>query len=206
VWKPGDCVALRGIYRERVWSAQPGIVVKDSPEEVALAISPGVECMVPRGYSKGKKGDWRRWDYKKEKWDLESFIWHTNRFLVLLEPQKYYATFYIWKADTGEFQCYYINFQLPFRRSHCGFDTLDLELDIVIDPECQWRWKDEEDYQKGIDCGIILKEWTEEIESAKKEIFEKLAKRKYPLDNAWLDWKPDCTWPLPRLPVDWEKV
>ena len=44
IWKPGDIVAMRGIYDQRVWSAQPAIIIKDSPEEVIFAILPGAEC------------------------------------------------------------------------------------------------------------------------------------------------------------------
>jgi hypothetical protein len=204
--KAGEVVALRGIYNQRVWSAQPAIVVKDSPEEAALAILPGTECMVPKGYSNGKQGSWRRWDYKKREWELESFIWHSNRLLVLLEPEKFYATIYFWREDTNQFLCYYINFQLPFWRSPCGFDTLDLELDIIIDPERNWRWKDEDDYQKAIDGGIILKKWSNEINLAKLDIFEKMKKQKYPLDGKWLNWKPDTKWATPKLPANWNKV
>jgi protein associated with RNAse G/E len=205
-WKHGDLVAMRGIYNQRVWSALPAIIVIDSPEEVAFAILPGAECMVPKGYSKGKHGNWRRWDFKEKEWELEQFIWHTNRLLVLLKPQEYYATMHFWQENTEQFLCYYINFQLPFSRSECGFDSLDLELDIVIDPEHRWCWKDEEDYQHGIDSGIILKEWAAEIELSKPHIFEKMEKQIYPLDGKWLDWKPDSNWTAPKLPANWDKV
>ena len=206
IWKPGDIVAMRGIYDQRVWSAQPAIIIKDSPEEVIFAILPGAECMVPKGYSNGKHGNWRRWDFKDKEWELENFVWHTNRLLVLLEPQKYYATIYFWQEGTNQFLCYYINFQLPFSRSECGFDTLDLELDIIVEPEYKWRWKDEDDYQKGIDSGIILKEWTKEIELAKLDVFEKIENQKYPLNGKWLNWKPDNNWGAPKLPANWDKI
>ena len=206
VWKPGDIVAMRGIYDQRVWSAQPTIIIKDSPEEVILAILPGAECMVPKGYSNGKQGNWRRWDFKDKEWELENFVWHTNRLLVLLEPQKFYATIYFWQESTNQFLCYYINFQLPFSRSECGFDTLDLELDIIVEPEYKWRWKDEDDYQKGIDSGIILKEWTKEIELAKLDVFEKIENKNYPLNGKWLNWKPDNNWNAPKLPANWDRI
>jgi protein associated with RNAse G/E len=209
-WKPGDAVLLRGIYNQRVWIVQSAIVVKDTEDEVALAILPGAECMMPEGYINGKHGEpreWDRWgDYKKNNRDMQKFIWHTNRMLVLLEPQKYYATLYFWQEDTNQFLCYYINFQLPFWRSEYGFDSLDLELDIVIDPEHNWRWKDTDDYQKGIESGVIRQEWSDEIELAKLDVFEKMEKQKYPLDGRWLNWKPEINWVIPKLPTNWDKI
>lgn len=38
---------------------------------------------------------------------------------------------------------------MPYRRSHCGFDTFDLDLDIVINPQHEWHWKGVDDYQQG---------------------------------------------------------
>ena len=166
--------------------------------------------MMPEGYINGKHGErreWDRWgDYKKNNPDMQKFTWHTNRLLVLMEPQKYYATIYFWQENTDQFLCYYINFQLPFWRSECGFDTLDLELDIVINPERKWHWKDEEDYQKGIDSGILLKQWTDGIEIAKPNVLERIKKQKYPIDGKWLNWHPDPNWSAPKLPENWNEV
>ncbi len=210
MWKPGDSVALRGIYNQRVWIVQSTLVVEDSEEETVLAILPGAECMMPEGYVNGKHGEkhsWDRWgDYKSDNHHMTKFLWHTNRLLVLLEPDKYYATIYFWENNTDQFLCYYVNFQLPFQRSECGFDTLDLELDIVIEPSYEWQWKDLEEYEDGVNRGVLLKEWNEKIDNAKKEIFERIEQRQYPLDDSWLNWRPDPNWSAPKLPANWDKV
>ncbi len=209
-WQAGDVAALRGIYNQRAWYVQSAIVVHDKPEEVALAILPGAECAAPEGYINGKHGpagQWDRWgEYAKGSWNMQPYTWHTNRLLILLQPEKYYASYYFWRAADNRFIGYYVNFQLPFCRSEIGFDSFDLELDIVIEPTYEWHWKDMEDYQRGIERGILRKEWTEEIDLAKQEIFEKLEKRTYPFDVAWLDWVPDPAWAPPTLPSNWDKI
>ena len=209
-WKPGDAVALRGIYNDRFSYIQSAVVVQDGPEEVALAILPGAECFAPEGYINGRhgpSGQWDRWgEYAKKIWKMQRYTWHTNRLLILLQPEKYYASYYFWQDDGNQFLCYYINFQLPFRRNKIGFDTFDLELDIVIEPTYEWCWKDMDDYQRGIERGIILSEWTEEIDAAKQEIFDRLEKRQYPYDGAWLNWMPDPNRSPPKLPENWDKV
>ncbi|MEO8354889.1 MAG: DUF402 domain-containing protein [Chloroflexota bacterium] len=90
--------------------------------------------------------------------------------MLLFEPQKYYSMILFWAHQSNEFLCHYINFQLPFRRSHYGVDTLDLDLDLIINPDFSHEWKDVEDYQKAIDHEIILPEWTREIDAAGKDI------------------------------------
>jgi protein associated with RNAse G/E len=206
MWKPDDIVAWRGIYRNRVWNALTMIVVKDSPEEMVLALLPAAECIMPEGYVDGKDSHKRRWNFKNKDWEKQVYLWRDNRLLLLIEPQKYYSTIYFWNGDSNEFLCYYINFQLPFQRSHCGIDTLDLDLDLVVNPDFSYEWKDIEDYQKAIEKEIILPEWTREIDLAKNEILDKLEKRTYPFDGSWLKWMPDPNWSPPKLPKNWDKI
>jgi predicted RNA-binding protein associated with RNAse of E/G family len=126
--------------------------------------------------------------------------------LLFLEPEKYYSIMHFWDHASNEFLCYYINFQLPFQRSAYGVDTLDLDLDIVINPDLSFEWKDEDDYQKAIDHGVIFPEWVAGIEDAKKDVFDRLKKRGYPFDGSWLNWMPDSNWSPPKLPVNWNKI
>jgi hypothetical protein len=209
-WVSGDTVALRGIYNNRVWYMQSALVVLDSPEEIALVVLPGAECSAPTEYIHGKhgaSGQYDRWgNYLGDRWNMENYLWRTNRLLILLEPEKYYARMLFWEHNSGIFICYYINFQLPFRRSRIGFDTLDLELDIIVEPDHQWYWKDVENYQRGIDCGVIRREWSEQIEITEKEIFKTLENRSYPFDGSWLDWKPNPTWQPPIAIENWDKI
>ena len=206
MWNPGDVVAWRGIFNGRVWHVQPTIMVKDSPEEIVLTLLPGTECIADENYPKGKKHGKRRWEFKDNDWKLEKYTWRTNRLLLLFEPERYYSTIYFWNNTSHGFLCYYINFQVPFRRSQYGVDTLDLDLDLVINPDFSFEWKDEDDYRRAIEHKAISPEWIQGVEGAKQEIFERLEKRQYPLDGAWLNWLPDPNWLPPKLPENWDKV
>jgi protein associated with RNAse G/E len=181
-------------------------VIKDTVQELVLALIPGTSCMVEENYARGIRNGKRRWDFKEENWRLAEFTWHTHRLLMILEAEKYYSTNLFWNYERNEFAGYYINFQLPFKRNNCSIDTLDLDLDIDINPDLSFEWKDLEDYQKGIETGIILPEWVDEIEVAKTEILERLEKRLYPYDGAWLGWTPDPGWLAPTLPENWDKI
>ena len=205
-WKYGDIVVVRGIFNSSICHAQSAIIVKDTPEEIALSLLPGSECIDLEGYLNGKQNSKRRWDFKDKPFELEKYIWHTNRLLLLIEPENYYSTIYFWHNDTNQFLCYYINFQTPFKRSHVGFDTLDLELDMIINPDNDWKIKDVDDYKKGIANGTILYEWIQEIETAKTKVLAKLAHKQYPFDSSWVNWRPDPSWSAPKLPENWDKV
>ena len=45
-WSPGDAVALREIWRGRVWEARPAIVVRDDPELRMFYVAPGNRSQV----------------------------------------------------------------------------------------------------------------------------------------------------------------
>jgi protein associated with RNAse G/E len=206
MWNPGEVITWRGIFRNRVWHAQPTLVVNDTPEEIALTLLPGTECMAPEGYSLGKNSYKRRWNFKEKAWESETYFWRRNRLLLLMQPEKYYSTIFFWNHERNEFLCYYINFQLPFRRNHSAVDTLDLDLDLIINPDFSYEWKDVDDYQKAIEKEIIFPEWIEGIEVAKEDVFEKLEARRYPFNGSWLDWTPDPGWSPPTLPENWDKI
>ena len=207
----GETCVLRGIVNHQVWLAQSVIAVKDCPSESVLLLLPGAECAFPEGYWRWRKNkDYShgtRWqEAKKDPIALRKFSWQTNRFLLFLEPEKYYSCALIWDHASDRFNCYYINFQLPFRRSPCGFDTLDLDLDIVVDPQYHWKWKDEEEYQEGIREGGIRDEWVQGIERSMAEVFERIARRDDPINGTWLDWRPEPGWVPPSLPAGWQVV
>ncbi len=134
LWNKGDNVLLRGVYNHRPAYAQSLRVVKDTPKETALLIWPGAECAAPAGYIHLGHAAWDRWaETLTNTWQLEKYLWRANRFLVLLEPEKFYSTIYTWNAASNRFVGYYINFQIPFRRTPLGFDTFDLDLDLLIE-------------------------------------------------------------------------
>ena len=205
---PGETCVMRGIFRNKVWLAQSVIVVKDGPAETVLLLMPGAQCAYPAGYAHWRVHDQSgptRWQEAfSDPLILKELPWETNRILIFLEPEKYYSFFLFWNHATNEFVFYYVNFQLPFRRSHCGFDTLDLDLDIVIQPDHQWKWKDVDEYHAGIQEGGIKEEWVSGIEASQSEVFDRIAHHAYPLDGSWLSWRPDSAWMPPLLPANWD--
>jgi predicted RNA-binding protein associated with RNAse of E/G family len=209
-WHYGDTVAIRAMINGKLWLAQSTVVVKDTHQETVLLLAPGAQCAYPSGYWQWKlkaNPSGSRWaDVKSMAWTLRRFEWRSKRMLIVMEPDKVYATCLIWDGASDRFLGYYINFQTPFQRSACGFNTLDLELDIVIEPDFRWSYKDEEAYQAGLREGCIAPEWHLAIESAKPEILARINERLYPLDGTWLDWRPDSTWAPSRLPEGWERT
>jgi len=210
MFSPGTTIALRGVYENQVTYAQACIVVLDTPGETVLALLPGAECALPQWYRRNPGVDpspetrWRATIAGHH--DLARARWQTNRFLMLLRPDTYYSVYLIWDDSTQQFHCYYVNFQLPYVRTHCGLDTFDLELDLVILPDRRHKWKDVEDYETGVRMGVIRQPWVDAINEAKSAVLSDAEAGLYPFDMSWRDWVPDAGWEPPDFPDGWDGI
>jgi hypothetical protein len=204
----GDHTTIHAFIQDRLWMVQSVIVVQDTPNETWLLLEVGAECLYPSGYWRWKRGNTlqgSRWDdVKSGAWTLRKFTWHTHRLLIQLVPERYFATYLIWDAAEDQFTGYYINFQTPFQRTVRGFQTMDLELDIVIKPDFTWSYKDEEHYALGLHEGCITPVQEKAIECLKPDVFAMIYERRYPLDGSWVNWRPEPDWTVPRLRDEWE--
>jgi protein associated with RNAse G/E len=43
---------------------------------------------------------------------------------------------------------WYVNLQCPYRRTPLGIEAMDLMLDIVVEPDMTWRWKDDDEFDE----------------------------------------------------------
>ena len=123
---------------------------------------------------------------------------------MIQRPGDTYAVWHFWSGAERNFSCWYINIQEPFRRTAIGYDTQDLELDLIVYPDGQWELKDDELMDQRVLEGRWTAEHVADIRAIGAEIAGRLEKgeRWWPLD--WRDWRPDPTWAVPNsLPDEW---
>ncbi|MEQ4209521.1 DUF402 domain-containing protein [Actinopolymorpha sp. B17G11] len=97
---------------------------------------------------------------------------------------------------------WYVDFVRPYRRTPIGIDTFDLLLDLVIDSDLSFRWKDEEEYNQARRLGVITDTDHRRVEQAREQVIALLKERAGPFEDRWLGWRRDPRWALPTLPVD----
>ena len=82
---------------------------------------------------------------------------------------------------------WYVNLQAPLVVDGSRFDTMDWALDIVVEPDWEWSWKDEHHLA--------------EADAVRAEGERVVAACPWP--TGWEDWRPPPDWtPLP-LPDGW---
>lgn len=210
-WQPGTPIAMRGIAHDRVWMAHAVRVVEHTSDWLAVYLQPGAECKIPGGligrkYS-GSNNHGSRWDEQDGRvWSLMDWNWQHRSALIVMRPDKYYAVYKFWLAETGAFEGWYVNFQVPYRTTATSVDTLDLEIDMVIAPDLTWQWKDEAEYDRGVKRGSITPTQAKEVSAAREEILELVQSGAPLLAQPWPEWRPNPEWTAPALPVDWQLV
>jgi hypothetical protein len=187
------------VVRREVWRGQPkvawgGVVVADEPELLALYMPEGS----PLRFAPDFFGAPHPWSHKDR--------WHGHGVLQLQRPGEMHAVWVFWTGPEREFAAWYVNVQEPFRRSRLGFDTQDLELDIVVSPDGSWRYKDDERLEGWMKRGRWTASEVAEIRAEASRVAGLLEDGNRWWSEDWAAWRPDPTWPEPTVPAAWDRT
>lgn len=199
---PGDQIVLREVYRGRIWTARPVTVASVTNELVAVYVAPGTVFKVPASTHRGEMLE--RLASAERGWSLEDHVWTRARMLYLLIPGAAHAIHLWWLPPHWRFGGWYINIQEPMRRTPLGYDFMDHVLDVVIDPDLSWRWKDEDELAQAIQLGLLSDREADAIRREGHRVIARLEGRMPPFDDGWERWRPDPAWPIPLLPPGWD--
>ncbi len=186
MWSNGDVVAVRELWKGRVWKARPWIVVQDEPDELVLWIPKEAPTKIPSGSG-----------IPRDEWELEDGVF-TRAGLRVVRPDRLHSTL-LFEGDTG--LEWYVNLERPLRRSRLGFDHLDRELDLLVRRDGTWEWLDEDEFDEAQALGVIA---PDEAAAMREEGERVLAE--WPFPTGWEEWKPDPVWEVPALPDGWDEV
>ena len=146
------------------------------------------------------KGDWVHVDHV---WDVSS-LW-------ILKPGDMHAIWVSW-LPSGEHFGWYVNLQYAFRRVSGGIEAMDLMLDVVVEPDLQWRWKDDDEFAQILALGLFDADLGASVQAEAETVIERLERlerlerRATPFDEPWPQWRPPSHWEPPRLPTGWDNV
>jgi len=137
-------------------------------------------------------------------WNLADSVWDVSN-LWLLREGDWHA---VWVSylETGEHWGWYVNLQEPFRRSERGIQTMDLMLDILVDADRAWRWKDEDDFEMLVMHELLDADAVSSVRREAERVIGKVERGETPFDRTWLEWRPEDAWPLPQLPYGWDRL
>lgn len=197
-FRPGEAIALRELWAGRIRAARAATVVQDDHDQVTLFIPTGSPAM--RAFRDGRLERRRDLPY-----DLAPVRYDEAHVLSFAWPEVPYAILRFYRPDWSAWS-WYVNLQDPLRRSAVGFDTEDHVLDVIIELDGTWRWKDEDELADAVERGLFTDHEAERFRRHGLEAVRRLPDREPPFDREWSSWRPDPSWSAPRLPEGWERL
>ena len=193
-WQRGEIIVHREIWRDRPWIASPVVVVADSPELLVTYLPEEAPFVFPPSAD----GRPHPWAGKRH--------WEGHGMLALRRPGEACSVMHFWQAPERRFAGWYLNLEEPFRRTATGYDTQDLELDVWIPVDEDWRFKDEDMVEQRVSEGRFTEEQATAIRALGEQIGTRLDRGERWWDEQWASFEPDPAWRAPAFPGGWEEV
>jgi hypothetical protein len=194
---PGEAILLREVLPAgRPWLVIPVRVVRDGPELLALYLAEGTPFGLP-------DGPWPTAD-GRHPWAAAG-SWRGHGVLQLQRPGELHTVWVFWEGPDRRFASWYVNIQEPFRRTERGFDTQDLELDLIVAADRRrCEWKDLELIEERVRSGQIAAGRADAARAEAARVAAMVADGATWWDDAWASWRPDPAWLVPPLPAGWD--
>jgi predicted RNA-binding protein associated with RNAse of E/G family len=202
--RAGETVVWRDVFRGRIVCARPMRVVTASDDLIVCSLSAGTPVKVHSTYKSGRRKQYIE-DLATGDWTLQDATWHSTNMLMFSPANAWYAACMFFDAERGQFLHYYANFQRPRYRTSIGFDTFDLCLDIMIPPGGEWRWKDEDEFARAVELGLLSSDEERSVRAAGEEVIGMIEARRAPFDGGYVNWRAPAAL-LTAFPVGWQEL
>lgn len=204
-FQPGETVVRRCVYRNgRIAAVESGRVISDDDQGLLMWVGGGSALMRRATLD----GDPVRKLPLRQKLATTTMLrpsgWRGHGVLILTPPSAQHSIWWFFADDTS-FSGWYVNLESPCVRWQRGLDVQDHALDIWVDPQLSWRWKDEDEFADRTGHPLF---WTHEEAHAVRAEGERMIALaeagSYPFDGTHVDFKPDPSWTPSQLPPDWD--
>jgi len=190
----GDIVLKRSIYGGNVRWTFPHRIAGEWDGRLGIYCGPGNRGKAMR---RGPQGYLKRWVTDAPPFDT---TWAGGSVLRFERVGAAHSVEIFWD-ENWELRGWYVNLQAPLVVNGRCLDTTDLALDVTVDPDGTWAWKDEDELAEAISLGVLDEAAAAELRAEGEQV---IAAEPWP--TGWEDWRPPPDWgPLP-LPVDWHVV
>jgi hypothetical protein len=141
---------------------------------------------------------------------LKHGTWNGPGVLKFLPPDAAHSVWWF-RDEADRFQCWYVNLEEPGVRwsdgAVAGVDIVDQDLDIVVAPDRQWQWKDEEEFVERL--AMPQHYWVSDEAAVRAEgdrVVKVIESGDFPFDGTWCDYQPPAAWTSPPpLPAGWDR-
>ena len=204
VFEVGQTLAVTERWHGLLWSAVPGRVIATTSDELAVWVPTGTigTFATNRGMpaTEGLSREQRKLLALRTRRATVAEAADSVDKLLVYRASRWARVDLGWESAKQRFLGWYVNFELPARTTPGSLTSKDLVLDLWVDPDGSWRWKDRDDYDAAIVEGILDPSIRGSIDAEVAQILRDLESRSGPFDSRWCAFHLDPTWPVPELP------
>jgi hypothetical protein len=188
---PGQTIVRRYLLGDRVTWVNPMRVIRDDDAGLLLWMPVGSDVLVLRDADGRRLHDTPFYDMRELA--LVREIWQDNDILMLMPPGAAHSVW--WFFTQGSFAGWYVNLEAPYVRTGAGVDTTDLVLDIWVEPDRVWRWKDVDEMAERIGRPHYFDSAAAaEIRAEGERVVKLIEAGAYPFDGTHVDFRSDPAW------------
>jgi hypothetical protein len=204
-FEAGQSVVRRAVHRNgRIAAVETGRVITDDAHGVLTWTGPGSHVM----YRSTMTGEPIRKMPMDERRSIPTMLspaeWRDTGVLMLTPPASAHSVWWFFDL-AGTFEGWYVNLETPARRWFGGLDIRDLALDIWVEPDRSWEWKDEDEFAErtGHPDFWSVQE-AAEIRAEGERVIALIEAGSAAFDGRLTDFQPDPAWEPTRLPPHWD--
>ena len=209
-FEPGRLIMHRNVRTGRIGWVRPARVVSDDERGLLVWIarfSPVVNQV--SGDGRGMRTmPFTEWITAGT--SLKHGVWSGPGLLKFLPTGAAHSVWWF-RDDQDRFASWYVNLEEPGVRwddgEVAGVDIVDQDLDILVQPDRSWQWKDEEEFLERL--AIPEHYWVADEAAVRAEgerVVKIIEAGEFPFDGTHTDFRPPPDWgPLP-LPAGWSKA
>lgn len=201
----GGTAVIRGVLNGRIWYEWAARVLNADESSVTTARWPGSATRDIPFYIESLRTGSRELRIESQQarargeWELADSVWQRTGVVEQVESKRWFSVSRMFGAD-GALLCWYVNFERPPTWRSDGWDTNDLALDLVVEPDGSWEWKDEDEYEHERKVGLITDAEHASVQGAREEAVALIeARGGLFAESAGERWLPEPTWALPVL-------
>lgn len=190
----GEIVLKRSIYRGNVRWTFPHRYVGEWDGRIGIYCGPGNQGKAMR---RGPGGYLKRWMSDAPPFDT---TWEQAHVLRFERAGDSHSVEIYWDTDWTH-TSWYVNLQAPVVVHGAFIDTTDWALDLTVQPDGTWVWKDEDELAEAVELGIFDEAAASRVREEGERV---LAAAPWP--TGWEEWRPPSGWGPLGLPRDWHVV
>jgi hypothetical protein len=207
---PGRVIVHRHFQRDRLAWVRVMRVVSDDERGLLLWITPGSPVLSLRADDGRSLRSMPFAEWITRQQQLMTGSWEGSGILKLIRPGAAHSVWWRWD-DRGRFGGWYINLEEPGVRwddgDLAGLDIVDQDLDICVEPDRSWLWKDEHELAERLRFPDHY--WVHDADAVWAEgrrVIPDIEAGAFPFDGTWCDFEPDPAWGEPPvLPAGWDR-